>query len=455
MAGVVKVVKPPLSRKQFRTPIIIGVSEVPPALETSTATKLSVDEMQDRYLEDRKKRRLADAKNAELEVAVEADRRDAALIRKERERLENTETNPEEDSVSASQRAAEIAAEVAGAGGTVEEAKDMANQKKSVIVLGSRDKTSEEKKKTGYAVVNGQIVPDADSPMTLKEAIEVFGVMEKAKRGWTVIDFNAVPSENGMMTYEQAREQAAQLRKERDEEARRAAERAGDPKSNQLLERLVKNEEEARKAEIISYRERTDRLMEHITKGNGNQPAKFTVLTKEGGKLTFKQISADEPYIPPSLTDEPDKHETEMEKIEREKMEADKEHKEGIRKILGEAGKVVTTAVTDFTAAAVAEKMGTGRTPAPRPNTATITCINPKCKFTIPVPPVWDHVECPNPSCKTNISRVKCGNQACQKELLMQTGTASFTCPGCGWENKLKDTMASPPEVKKPEGEVK
>lgn len=440
MAESLKITKPFFSRKHFRTPIIIAANELPLAPEIDNKPKLSVDEQQDRFLEDRKRRKLADAKNAELEVSTEADRRDATLIRKERERIENTE-NPEENEVSAAERAAEVAAEATAAGVDPKEAKSMATGKTPIIVVHTKDKMGSvgEEEKSRWILVNGMPVRDPDG-MTWRQLNEFIEKQTKARLGWDVVDGRATPVEGGKMTFEQAKDLAAQERREREEKEKEKAEKAGDPDIKKLLQKLAEKEIEAKDAEIKSYREQTTKLIEHITSNKGNGQGKTMralVLDETGKKYVFKEIPTDEPFIPPAIAPERNPEESEMVKIERDKLAVDKVHKEGMRKIAGDIGASIITTGATIAAAYTGDKISTW---GKRGEQEIVKCVH--CQFDIPAPPDWNEITCPK--CKYILK--KC--VGCGIAISVAPGTVSFTCPNPKCNQLYNPKQLAPDEAK-------
>ena len=166
-------------RKRFGTPIEVGTTS------TSPNNSPSVDESIDRYLQDKKKRTLEEAKMADLESAKEGSLLQAARMRKEKERVDKGEITGEEGDMETSEKkiedAAEVAAEAASAGVDPEQAKDLGAGKKKVVVIkpeGGKEASTE----GGWSVVDGKPVKDPEGEYSFSQALKVASI-ERGKTG--------------------------------------------------------------------------------------------------------------------------------------------------------------------------------------------------------------------------------------------------------------------------------
>lgn len=131
---VTKVGKQPL--RKFNSPIDIGGIKM-----TNTGDGKSIDEQTNDYLIDRRKRKLEEAKEAELGRATEEEKTEAARLRKEREQIESGKGNPKGEEVNVEnvtkqvEEAAAVAAEAAGAGVDPAKAAELATGKSKVVVI--------------------------------------------------------------------------------------------------------------------------------------------------------------------------------------------------------------------------------------------------------------------------------------------------------------------------------
>jgi len=130
----IKVSKQPL--RKFNTPINIGGISM-----TNTVDSQSVDEATDVYLGERRKRKLEEAKEAELGRVTEEEKTEAARLRKERELIESGKGNPkgEEENVEnvtkKVEEAARVAAEAASAGVDPLKAAELATGEHKVVIV--------------------------------------------------------------------------------------------------------------------------------------------------------------------------------------------------------------------------------------------------------------------------------------------------------------------------------
>lgn len=176
MASATKVTKPIVSRKQFHTPIIIAGGDASPTAASADERPLSVDEQISKRLEQRKKVILDREAVSALELAHEENQRDSARVRAEAKHIEETGKNPEEDSMRNPERIAEVAAEVVKAGGSTEEAKDLATGKKPLAIIQSKAgeaATATQEGKGGWLVLNGKPVRDLEGEYTFSQALKV------------------------------------------------------------------------------------------------------------------------------------------------------------------------------------------------------------------------------------------------------------------------------------------
>jgi len=126
--------------KRFNNPINVGGVKVVNPVESK-----SVDEQTDSYLSERRRRKLEEAKEAELDLAAEQSRTETARQRKERELIESGQVSPIRGEEAAMENvnervmeAAEVAAEAAVAGASPEQARDLATGKQRVVILQPR-----------------------------------------------------------------------------------------------------------------------------------------------------------------------------------------------------------------------------------------------------------------------------------------------------------------------------
>ena len=188
------------SHQKFGTPIEVGTV---PTKESNNPESRSVDEQTDEYLSGRRKRKLEEAKAAELEHVAEEEKTGAARQRKQRELIEGGVVSPmgnkEGEMESTDEKveaAAEVAAEAAGAGVDPKDAKDLGTGKKPVVIINplASEGTPDTEGK-GWSVLDGKPVRDPEGEYSFNQALKVASLGKEKAEGDSMSFFKWLKSE--------------------------------------------------------------------------------------------------------------------------------------------------------------------------------------------------------------------------------------------------------------------